>query len=67
MSCDEFLLSKDYEISYYNGKKDTITAVSANREGIFIYFKGKDGTTVGLYNIENLKNYKVIKYNEKYK
>lgn len=62
ISCDRFLPLKKYEISYSNGCKDTIMAVSANKEGYFINFKGKNGESLGLYSISNLVNYKVIEY-----
>lgn len=67
-SCERIQLSKEYEITYKNNQRDTLTAVSCYNVGDgYIGFKGKDGTTVGLYELKSIKQYKVIEYNEVYK
>lgn len=67
-SCERIQLSKEYEVIYKNNNRDTLTAVSSYNVGDgYLGFKGKDGTTVGLYKLDSIKQYKVIEYKETYK
>lgn len=67
-SCDRILLSKDYEVLFRNGERDTLEAVKTYNVGDgYLGFTGKDGTTVGMYKLDEIKNVKVIEYNEVYR
>lgn len=60
-SCNNDLSLKKYEITFKDGKRDTLFATSAYYMGDgYIGFISKDEVNIGLYSLKDIQNYKVI-------
>lgn len=60
-SCDNDFTQKKYEITFKDGKRDTLYAVNAYDVGDgYIGFISKDKTTAGMYHLGDIQHFKVI-------